>query len=622
MRKKVIFFIDVVRAFSWLVLAVSLEVDGCLMHISNIKGFQPLAVRRVAAFICLLLAWLFPYADGGSRDAWQQIFMVVMLTLFMLALGMTAASAKGVAVLLSASIIVVTTPNPYWSQPAIGIAGLVFMSLACSAGRVLRGKPEDLSWVLLAILAAALINALQGLLQWFGLVGDFYHWIAEPEGRGVAYGAFRQRNLFASFLCVGAVATLWLVYLRKVTEPMAWFLLAVLMLAVAASGSRVGMLEVLALSILGLLRSPHQAKAITRLTLGMPFLLGASSLFLPVAAMWHGFSFVPGVNRIAQSGSDARLSIWANTVDLIAERPWFGWGWRELNYARYSTLLDNRFDGLLDNAHNLPLQLAVEFGLPVTISLIVLTVWVVKLAKPWRIYSHAATQATSDAMNKSFAWSILLLILGMHSMVEYPLWSAGFLFLAALCIGYLLPTSHLSASEIAVSPWVRPLTHTMAIGLLVFCGAGLYQYDKVRQLYTAPFTADRAMARQAIKVALDNAEGAWLFQGQLDLAALGLIDITPDTALAVRALAEKLLHHSAEPRVIQPLLLSLWYLKDTNALQFHAQRFCRAYPKVFDTWQREAGAHPMVAEMVRISSECRARVVNGVRLNYRGMTDS
>lgn len=575
------------------------------MHISNIKGFQPLAVRRVAAFICLLLAWLFPYADGGSRDAWQQIFMVVMLTLFMLALGMTAASAKGVAVLLSASIIVVITPNPYWSQPAIGIAGLVFISLACSAGRVLRGKPEDLSWVLLTILAAALINALQGLLQWFGLVGDFYHWIAEPEGRGVAYGAFRQRNLFASFLCVGAVATLWLVYLRKVTESMAWFILAVLMFAVAASGSRIGMLEVVALAVLALLRNRYQVKAITRLTLGAPVLLGAAMLFLPVAARWHGFGFVTGASRVAQWGSDARLSIWANIVDLIMLRPWFGWGWRELGYARYSTLLDNRFDGLLEHAHNLPLQLAVEFGVPAALSVLGLTLWAVWRAKPWRFKPGATSQATSQTMNNSFAWSMLLLIVGMHSMVEFPLWSAGFLFLTALFIGYLLPTSALSAAACTGKPWARGISILTAIALLVFCGVGLHQYDKVRQIYTTPFTADRAMARQAVQVALDNAEGAWLFQGQLDMAALGVIDVTQDTSPTVRVLAEKLLHYSAEPQVIQPLLLSLWYLNDADALQRHAQQFCRAYPARFEDWQRGPEVHPMVTEMLRVAEECR-----------------
>ncbi len=53
-------------------------------------------------------------------------------------------------------------------------------------------------------------------------------------------------------------------------------------------------------------------------------------------------------------------------LHLIAQKPWLGWGWGELDYAHYMTLFPGvRFCVLLDNAHNLPLHLAVELGVPV-----------------------------------------------------------------------------------------------------------------------------------------------------------------------------------------------------------------------------------------------------------------
>ena len=46
---------------------------------------------------------------------------------------------------------------------------------------------------------------------------------------------------------------------------------------------------------------------------------------------------------------------------------------------------------------------------------------------------------------------------------------------------------------------------------------------------------------------------AWLFRELLDFAELGLVEVTPKNAMDVRKRAEKLLHFSAEPGVIQPL---------------------------------------------------------------------
>ena len=55
---------------------------------------------------------------------------------------------------------------------------------------------------------------------------------------------------------------------------------------------------------------------------------------------------------------------------LIAQKPWLGWGWGELDYAHFITLYPGaRFCDILDNAHNLPLHLAVELGVPLAVVL-------------------------------------------------------------------------------------------------------------------------------------------------------------------------------------------------------------------------------------------------------------
>lgn len=563
--------------------------------------------RIGVGLFCFACAWIYPYSAGGSPDAMQQIFMLAMLASAALLLGLGSLTPWVAVAVVAGSVGILLTSNPYWGARVAGVAGVLLSGLACHVGAQLKSKPTLLPWLLYALVAAAVINAAEGLLQWFGLVGESFRWVVEPEQRGIAFGAFRQRNLFATFLCVGAVCVIWLVQLRRLTDGMAWFLLLVLMLGVAASSSRTGVLEAVSVAALALLWHRQQSPPVTRLMVGQLALLGLSMVFLPIAAGWHGFEFTSGASRVTQLGQDARLAIWNNAIQLIWERPWTGWGWREMGYGRYVTLLDNRFEGLLEHAHNLPLQLAVEFGLPVAILVCGVLAWVTCRAKPWCISHMKPDQSDGGVSSKPFAWAILLLIVGIHSMLEYPLWSAGYLFLTGICVGYLLPASGIGASKTAVQIWIMRLSKLSAIGLLVLSLTAWQQYAKVQLIYKIPFTNDKALQRTAATAAIANASGAWLFQEQLDFSILGLTEVNAQNAHEVRARAEKLLHYSAEPLVIQPLLLSLWYLDDQLALRFQADRFCRAFPAVFRKWNNQSVIHPMVQLMKKLSTECQTQ---------------
>jgi O-antigen ligase len=89
-----------------------------------------------------------------------------------------------------------------------------------------------------------------------------------------------------------------------------------------------------------------------------------------------------------QAGDPAcasRLTLWGNVLHLIAQKPWLGWGWGNLDYAHFITLYPGaRFCDILDNAHNLPLHLAVELGVPVALLVCGMGLWLVLRAQPWR----------------------------------------------------------------------------------------------------------------------------------------------------------------------------------------------------------------------------------------------
>ena len=561
--------------------------------------------RWVLGGVCLVAASLFPFYSVASRDALQQMFALGMLGLASLLFGMSAIASAPLLLLAASIVVMASAPHAYWGGQIAGVAGLLLAGVAAHVGAQSLRKPALLPWLLLGIVIAAFCNAAEGLLQWFGLVPGVSPWVIEPERRGIAFGAFRQPNLFATFICVGAVCALWLVELRRLTETMAWFLLLVLVFAVSASGSRSGAIELLALAGAGCVWHRQQSVAITRLMMGQLVLFALATYALPVAAAWHGFDFVSGVARVANASQDARFLVWRNAVALIWERPWLGWGWLEMGYGHYVTVFQHRFPELLDHAHNLFLQVAVEFGLPAALALISTLLWLIFRGRPWRtrldrgmtLLAHDLRHHTAGMpdpahhapRSRQFAWAILLTI-GIHSMLELPLWSAGFLFLAGLAIGFLmpLPTPHSSRGSYPV--WAPRIAGLCTVGLIALASVAWMQFASVDRIYKVPFN-DRVAQRTALAAASD----AWLFRSQVDFVAIGLVKVTQQNAPEIRQKAEKLLHFAAEPHVLVPLLASLRVLNDAGALQFHAERFCRAFPAAYVRWKLEPAKQPMHA---------------------------
>jgi O-antigen ligase len=119
------------------------------------------------------------------------------------------------------------------------------------------------------------------------------------------------------------------------------------------------------------------------------------------------------------------MTLWSNVLELIGQKPWFGWGWGRLDYAHYMHLYEGaRFCDILDNAHNLPLHLAVELGVPMALILCGAALWSTWRSRPWR---------ESDPL-RQLAWTVLA-VLALHSLLEYPLWYGPFQMALGICLG-------------------------------------------------------------------------------------------------------------------------------------------------------------------------------------------
>ncbi len=480
--------------------------------------------------------------------------------------------------LLTSLLVALPFLSP-WTGPPLPNLWSLMLSWACIALLALlvwsRPAPLDcwarrFAW---GLLLAAALSAGIGLLQYFGLGGWLSPWAhaAEP---GLAYGQLRQRNQLASLLNLGAWAALWLWAQRpRVAGPQAFVplglgvVLLLMALACAATASRTGALQWLLIGALLWLWAGASAPGVLRLYLGALLVYGLAAVLLPwLLESMQGRTSLGVFGRFIQepAGCESRSVLWANVLTLIAQRPWTGWGWGELDYAHYITAFaGERFCDLLDNAHNLPLQLAVELGLPLAaLAAAAVLAWLWR-SRPWAERVPA----------RQLAWGVLAL-LGLHSLLEYPLWYGPFQLTALVALALLWP---------AALARLRPPAWALGglLGLALALGSSvLWDYHRVRQLYLAPEARDpayRALKPQGIRTVL--------FDRELNFALLTTLPLTPENAARAHALALDLLHYSPEPAVIEALIGSACLLGKEAEVALHVQRYRAAYPLKYARWQ-------------------------------------
>jgi hypothetical protein len=271
----------------------------------------------------------------------------------------------------------------------------------------------------------------------------------------------------------------------------------------------------------------------------------------------------------------SRITLWSNVLHLIAQKPWFGWGWGELDYAHFITLYPGeRFCEILDNAHNLPLHLAVELGIPAAAAFCGMCVWLVWRNKPW---------AENDP-TRQMAWGVLAVI-GLHSMLEYPLWYGPFQLAVVLCIWLLWrnPEAGREAdrtSQLQGPSVTRAATGIAAVTLLALCAYVAWDYWRISQIYLPP-TARHAAYRADT---LAKVQGSRLFRDQVQFAELTLTPLDEDNAVHIHALATAMLHFSPEPRVVEKVIESAVMLHLDDEALFYLQRYKAAFPTQHARW--------------------------------------
>ena len=441
----------------------------------------------------------------------------------------------------------------------------LLVSWACIGLLLLWGRRIQTLDVARAWAVAALVSSVMGLIQYFGAAEIFSPWL-HVAALGEANANLRQRNQLATLMAIGMLAVLWWHAHGLKTRHALW-MIALLAIGNAATTSRTGLLHMLLVCGLVMFWAWRSHPQAPKLSVGLVF--GAFTVYL--LANWalpRGLSLLSGqavIDALSRMGHDegcgSRRVLWGNVLQLIGQKPWTGWGWDELKYAHYITPFaggpENRFCAILGNAHNLPLHLAVTLGIPVTAGLGLALLALLVKARPWM----------SQWPTPQLAWSVLAVI-GLHSLLEFPLWYGPFQMAVLLCGMLLLAPA--TGFKAGLSRGGQ-IAGGLILAIVCLVGA---DYARARQIYIPasqrwPVWRDDPLAA---------ARSSWFFQRSSTFAELSLTSLTPQNAEWVLATSLEMLHYSPEPVVVRQLIQSARMLGKQDLVDLHTAQCRAAFP--------------------------------------------
>ncbi|HEJ7892460.1 TPA: O-antigen ligase C-terminal domain-containing protein [Serratia liquefaciens] len=372
----------------------------------------------LAAFYCLIAMHIYWPNRGGSGFylPWNLVggIFIALLIIGAMLFSRPPLATSGFFNLLASGSLILLLPllwaqQPWLSEALPRLMGLVLGVLAYFA---LLQIPLDRRWrrrLLMLLLAATVIEALLGLVQYSLLQPG--NWMGYNTLKNRPYGIFQQWNLMASFMATGLALALYLLSARRpLSRSLQWLAAAMLLLApllLIVIASRVGLLA-------ALLLSPLQLWMLYRLNRRR----AGIALLLLMAGVSAGLLLVMlnGATRALMLPEPIfyRLTYWQEALDMIAERPWLGWGYGHFQYDFLHHFYTTHSSGMesvaISHPHNEILLWGVEGGL-LSLSGITLIVWGL-----CRLLRHSRPVPLRPA-----PWLAALPIL-LHMMVEYPLY--------------------------------------------------------------------------------------------------------------------------------------------------------------------------------------------------------
>ena len=461
---------------------------------------------------------------------------------------------------------------------AIVAAGLAVLLLAQGLSRPQRlMAAEALCWGLL--LAGGFSIAIS-LVQVFAPDWADGSVIARSGIPGRAVSNLRQPNHLASLMMWAAVAAVFITERRGWRQALAPLLFACVF-TVVLSASRTGFIGIGMLAVWGIVDRRLSRSARLAL-LATPLMLGVSWWLMALWSAESGHAFGAASRLSEGAGSPARMAILKNAWALTMANPLLGVGWGEFNFAWSLTPFPDRPIAFFDHTHNLPSQLAVELGLPWAGAVLGLLGWGLVKA------TLGAVHATDDDALLRRAALMIVLTIGLHSLLEYPLWYAYFLLPACFALGLALPAAE------APAPASPRVWHIVGVLLIAGSAFAVIDYQRVVVIYAPAEDAKPLNQRIA------DGQRSVFFGHQADYAAATSFPPGKLALAATRRTAFSLI----DARLLMHWSQSLQATGDLQGARYLADRLREFRNPTGDTWFascQDAASAPAMPQCVPAS---------------------
>jgi O-antigen ligase len=462
---------------------------------------------------------------------------------------------------------------PYPEQALVATLYLLWASLIIALGHRLgqelglRSVADTLAWF---VLVGGLLNALAGLIQHYDLTTPVGFLIARKEAAAV-FGNVAQPNHFAAQIAMALASVAYLYGRGRFGISVAIACVAMLLLVSAFAGSRSPWLYFTAFAALSMLirrirRDDESRRLVTLTILLLPGFLvaqGVAILIAPAAG-----DQVTSMQRVFESASGvaARVQLWTDAWHMFLAAPFLGSGWGQFSWHHF---LNQAATGpgaapqLFNHAHNLALQLLAETGL---VGFVIISgaavAWLAGLRKV--------------AIDADWWWMLALLsVIGIHSMLEYPLWYSIFLGPAALLLG--LGTQHVLTVRFQGALRLTVLACILA-GSLYLLGV-LAPYREFERVVFSPESSSLARAdERAFMAVISDVHREPLLTPYVELAIAHGVTVSRDSLPEKVDVTRRAMHFAPVSVVVYRYALLLALTGDRAAALRQLERAIRVYP--------------------------------------------
>jgi O-antigen ligase len=385
----------------------------------------------------------------------------------------------------------------YPEMSLLGALYVVWAAWLIWLGRVLAkscGMEQLALWLAVMLVLGGLLNAAAAVVQFYNIGFPYSFMVASlGEVQRGAYGNFGQNNHFADYVSLALISALYLRIKGRLTLPTTAACVAIFLYVLSLSGSRTTWLYLVAALALSLwFRARSDMPRLRRAALTLAVFLPSFAL-VQYAMARYGLAIRPGLLSAAyapvtpnerfmadlahgllpQTGGSSlgtRLYMWHQALLMWSRAPLLGVGFGQyagVFFQQAAELSRYHIANYDRNSHNALMQLLAETGL-LGAGLVCagLGAWL------WGLRRRLAV--TAEAW-----WMLCLLsVLFIHSMLEYPLWHANFLGVAAILLGM----GSERGLRLRLSALSRSGFPVMVMAGVFALGRVLYAYHDLEQL--------------------------------------------------------------------------------------------------------------------------------------------